>query len=282
MKVFRSKRKLKVLLNSLGEKMPSIGLVPTMGALHKGHVSLVKKAVYDNSEVVVSIFVNPTQFNNKEDFHRYPKTFEKDIELLATISDNLIVFAPTVSEMYGKDITFRKFQFDGLDKVMEGTFRKGHFDGVATVVETLLSIVNPQRAYFGEKDFQQLQIIKKIVAKSSLPVEIIGCPIIREPGGLAMSSRNERLSEPLRKEAQFIYKTLQNAKEKFGTKSANYVSNWVQKMFEKQPNLELEYIQIADSETLTPVLKKQAGRKYRAFVAVYADGIRLIDNIALN
>lgn len=282
MKVFRSKRKLKVLLNSFGEKMPSIGLVPTMGALHKGHVSLVKKAVYDNSEVVVSIFVNPTQFNNKEDLHRYPKTFEKDIELLATISDNLIVFAPTVSEMYGKNITSRKFQYDGLDKVMEGTFRKGHFDGVATVVETLLSIVNPQRAYFGEKDFQQLQIIKKIVAKRSLPVEIIGCPIIREPGGLAMSSRNERLSEPLRTEAQFIHKTLQNAKEKFGTKSANYVSNWVQKMFEKQPNLELEYIQIADSDTLTPVRKKQTGRKYRAFVAVYADGIRLIDNIALN
>ena len=165
---------------------------------------------------------------------------------------------------------------------MEGAFREGHFNGVGTVVEALFKMVGPDRAYFGEKDFQQLQIIKKLVEKKRLPVEIIGCPIVRESNGLAMSSRNERLSRTLRNEASFIYKTLQGAKQKFGTKSARFVTDWVKGQFKKHARLELEYIQIADVETLSPVKRKRKNVKYRAFVAVYAEGVRLIDNIALN
>lgn len=259
-----------------------LGLVPTMGALHLGHLSLVSKALSENKKVVVSIFVNPTQFDNPEDLKKYPKTLEADMKLLASISEEIIVFAPTIEEIYDKKVETKSYQFHDLDKVMEGEFRDDHFNGVGTIVEALLRLVKPNRAYFGEKDFQQLQIIKKMVELEKIPVEIIGCPIVREPSGLAMSSRNERLSKSLRNEASFIYKTLKIAQNKFGTNSAQYVKEWVQKQFKKHSHLELEYIEIADVHTLTPVQKKQKKTKYRAFIAVYADDIRLIDNIALN
>jgi pantoate--beta-alanine ligase len=253
-----------------------------MGALHRGHIALVEKALDENENVVVSIFVNPTQFNNKEDLKNYPKTLAADEALLHGISEKLLIFAPSIKEVYGREIASRSYDFDGLDQVMEGAFRKGHFNGVGTVVEALFKMIGPDRAYFGEKDFQQLQIIKKLVAKKRLPVEIIGCPIVRESNGLAMSSRNERLSNPLRTEASFIFKTLLGAKDKFGTNSARSVCEWVKNQFKKHAHLELEYIQIADTETLSPVLRKKKNVKYRAFVAVYAEGVRLIDNIALN
>ncbi len=259
-----------------------LALVPTMGALHRGHIALVEKALDENENVVVSIFVNPTQFNNKEDLKKYPKTLATDVALLHGISQKLLIFAPSIKEVYGRDITSKSYDFEGLDRVMEGAFREGHFNGVGTVVEALLKMVGPNRAYFGEKDFQQLQIIKKLVERKRLPVEIIGCPIVRESNGLAMSSRNERLSSSLRTEASFIYKTLLGAKNKFGTKSARYVTDWVKGQFKKHAHLELEYIQIADVETLSPVARKRKNAKYRAFVAVYAEGVRLIDNIALN
>jgi pantoate--beta-alanine ligase len=259
-----------------------LALVPTMGALHHGHIALVEKALDENENVVVSIFVNPTQFNNKEDLKQYPKTLAADVALLHGISKKLLIFAPSIKEVYGRDITSNSYDFGGLDRVMEGAFREGHFNGVGTVVETLFKMVGPDRAYFGEKDFQQLQIIKKLVERKRLPVEIIGCPIVRESNGLAMSSRNERLSSTLRTEASFIYKTLQDAKNKFGTKSARFVTDWVKDQFKKHDRLELEYIQIADVETLSPVARKRKNVKYRAFVAVYAEGVRLIDNIALN
>lgn len=277
----KTQKELKSHLSTLS-KNKRLGLVPTMGALHRGHIALVKRALSENGSVVVSIFVNPTQFNNKEDLHQYPQTLEADIALIKQVSNKIIVFAPSVNEIYAKDIRSKSYDFDGLDKVMEGAFRDGHFNGVGTIVETLLRLVAPDSAYFGEKDFQQLQIIKKLVKIQKIPVKVVGCPIVREASGLAMSSRNERLSKALRKEASFIFKTLQAAKKKFGTKSANHVSDWVRKKFEKHPDLQLEYIAITDVETLSPVKRKQRNGKYRAFVAVYANDVRLIDNIALN
>lgn len=253
-----------------------------MGALHQGHLALVRRAIAENSYVVVSIFVNPTQFNNPEDLEEYPKSMDRDLLFLQRISDDIILFVPSVSEIYSDKVHSKKYAFEGLDKMMEGEFREGHFDGVGTIVEKLLTIVSPHRAYFGEKDFQQLQIIKKLVELLGFPVKIISCPIVRETSGLAMSSRNERLSERLRKEAAFIYKTLKEAKVQFGTKSAKYVMDWVRKKFRKHPDLELEYIRIMNAASLRPVRRKEKGQKYRAFIAVYAEGVRLIDNIALN
>ncbi len=281
MPVFSTKRKLNSHLRSNSTKNHTIGLVPTMGALHSGHLSLVKKAILENDQVVVSIFVNPTQFNNEEDLLKYPKTMASDVAQLEAISDNILIFAPSVKELYPEGTQSETFNFNGLDMLMEGRFREGHFDGVGTVVEKLLKAVGPDRAYFGEKDFQQLLIIQKLVALKEIPVQIIGCPIVREPHGLAMSSRNERLSTEARQEAGFIYRTLLKAKERFAKKSAFKVKEWVTRQFEQNPRLTLEYIQIADATTLRPLTRKQKGKKYRAFVAVYAEGIRLIDNIAL-
>lgn len=282
MQVFHLKKELRNSLSSLNTKNCTIGMVPTMGALHQGHLTLVKQAVVENHYVVVSIFVNPTQFDNSKDLKKYPKTLEKDIDLLKTVSDQIIVFAPSANEMYSGEIKSKSYQFSGLEKIMEGKFRAGHFNGVATIVELLLKAVMPDKAYFGEKDFQQLQIIKKLVEIKAIPIKIIGCPIVREPHGLAMSSRNERLPKEARKKAGFIYKTLQSAKNKFGTKSAYFTINWVQNQFKKNPGFKLEYFQITDIDALTPVLRKQKGKKYRAFIAVYVEGVRLIDNIALN
>ncbi len=282
MRVFSTKKKLKTHLGLLNTKNRTIGMVPTMGALHKGHLTLVRQAVSENCIVVVSIFVNPTQFNNDKDLKKYPRTLDADISLLNSISDEVLIFAPSVSEIYSDGVKSKRYNFDGLDKVMEGQSRKGHFNGVGTIVEEFLTIVRPNRAYFGEKDFQQLQIIKKLVDILNLPVEIIGCPIVREPSGLAMSSRNAQLSKSLRNEASFIYKTLQAAKIKFDTKSAKYVVDWVENTFNKHPDLNLEYMAIMEADTLTTVLRKQKDKKDRAFIAVYAEGLRLIDNIALN
>ena len=281
MLVVKTKKELESTLLPLRGKK-DIGLVPTMGALHRGHIQLVKRALVENGTVVTTIFVNPTQFNNVNDLKKYPKTLEADVTMLAAASKDIIVFAPSVEEIYASEVSSKTYDFDGLDTVMEGAFRKGHFDGVGTIIETLLTLVHPDRAYFGEKDFQQLQIIKKLVEIQHIPVEIVGCPIVREPNGLALSSRNERLSKRLREEAGFIYKTLQTAKEKFGTESAKNIKDWVKIRFDGHASLKLEYIEIADVATLRPIQKKLGNRKYRAFIAVYADDIRLIDNIALN
>ncbi|TMM59272.1 pantoate--beta-alanine ligase [Maribacter algarum] len=281
MVLVRTKKELASLLSSF-RKTKGLGLVPTMGALHQGHMTLVKEAISQNENVIVSIFVNPTQFNNKEDLEKYPQTLQADIALLKEVSDKICVFAPNVEEIYADKVKTKVYDFEGLDKVMEGEFRDDHFNGVGTIVEALLILVKPDKAYFGEKDFQQLQIIKKLVAVENIDVEIIGCPIVREPSGLAMSSRNERLSSKMRKEASFIYKTLTTAKNKFGIESAKDVLEWVESEFLKHPDLDLEYIAITDVDTLTPIQKKQKNRKYRAFVAVYTEDIRLIDNIALN
>ncbi|WP_422083148.1 pantoate--beta-alanine ligase [Ulvibacterium sp.] len=281
MLVLKTEKELKSHLLPLGNEK-SLGLVPTMGALHHGHASLIRRAISENDTTVVSIFINPTQFNNQEDLKKYPQSLKEDIHILEKLSSEIIVFAPPVEEMYPNGVTSTSYQFNGLDEVMEGAFRDGHFNGVGTVVEVLLKLVNPTKAYFGEKDFQQLQIIKRLVEIKDIPVDIIGCPIVREPNGLAMSSRNERLSPVLRKEAGLIYKTLETAKKRFGTESAKSIMDWVKNQFKEHPNLKLEYIEITDVETLMPIKRKQDNRKYRAFIAVYADEVRLIDNIALN
>ena len=281
MLLIKTRKQLKEHLTSLDEK-DSIGLVPTMGALHIGHTALVKRAVQENSVVVVTIFVNPTQFNNPKDLENYPQPLTTDLKILGEIADHIIVFAPSVEEMYAENVISVSYDFGGLDQVMEGAFRDGHFNGVGTIVEALLTLVEPTRAYFGEKDFQQLQIIKKLTKIRNIPVEIIGCPIVRESNGLAYSSRNERLSKNIRNEASFIYKTLKAAKQKFGTKSAIKVKDWVTKQFEQHEDLKLEYIEIAQADTLKPMIRKHKNIKYRAFIAVYAEDVRLIDNIALN
>lgn len=283
MEVAKTKAELAKLISVIRGNKKSIGFVPTMGALHQGHLSLVQQGLANNDVVVVSIFVNPTQFDNAEDLDKYPRTLDRDVTLLKTVSETkILVYAPSVDDIYGDAVESVNYDFDGLEHEMEGAFRDGHFDGVGTIVKRLFEIVTPDRAYFGEKDFQQLQIIKKLVEKHAIPVEVIGCAIYRETNGLAMSSRNERLKPDYKQAAPFIYKTLQSAKIKFGTKSANKVTEWVTKQFENHSLLELEYFTIADVETLKPIKRKSKLKQYRAFIAVYADDIRLIDNIALN
>ncbi len=251
-----------------------------MGALHEGHLSLVKAAQKQCDIVVVSIFVNPTQFDRKEDLDHYPSTIEQDKALLKAI-DCDVVFIPNVKEMYNTNVKATDYDFDGLDKVMEGAHRRGHFDGVGTIVKKLFDIVAPDYAFFGEKDFQQLQIIRKLVNICQIPVTIVGVPIYRADDGLAMSSRNVRLTPEHRQAAPFIYQTLQEAQQRFKTSSPQEVIDGVYQVFEQHPLLTLEYFSIADENTLLPVKTKENGKHYRGFIAVFAGKIRLIDNIAL-
>lgn len=260
----------------------TIGFVPTMGALHEGHLSLLSQSLKENEISVVSIFVNPTQFNNPEDLAKYPRTLERDVEKIASLNAKVLIYAPSVEDIYHGKTVSQSFQYDGLENQMEGKHRPGHFDGVGTIVKRLFEIIKPTHAYFGEKDFQQLQIVKKLVHKNNIPVKVIGCPIHREANGLAMSSRNERLSPIERKESALIFKTLSKAKKLFGMKSAKEISKFVTKTFENHPILKLEYFEIADEITLKSCLRKSKNKKYRAFIAVFVNNIRLIDTISLN
>ena len=280
MKIFKKRDQLKSFLEESKKNKKTIGFVPTMGALHKGHLFLIEQAKKKNDLTVASIFVNPTQFNNQEDLDNYPKTLEKDIELLESVSCD-VLFVPTIAEIYHKNVVSNKFDFDGLEHEMEGKYRAGHFDGVGTIVKTLFEIISPKNAYFGEKDFQQLQIIKKLVTKNQLPISIKGCAIYREKDGLAMSSRNARLSSEQRKVAPIIYKVLKKVKKKFPEETEEEISEWVENQFKNHPFLQLEYFTIADEKSLKPINIKEFDKKYRAFIAVFAGNIRLIDNIQL-
>lgn len=282
MNIFYGKAALREYLKSIKTSNSTIGFVPTMGALHQGHLALMQKSLSENEYTAVSIFVNPTQFNNPEDLAKYPRTLAEDVEKLTALNPKIILYAPTVEDIYDGTPQSQSFNFDGLENQMEGKFRPGHFDGVGTIVKRLFEIIEPTRAYFGEKDFQQLQIVKKMVAKNKLKVTIIGCPIFRESNQLAMSSRNERLSALERDEAAIIYKTLTQVKEKFTADSPLTISEWVQKEFENNPNFALEYFVIADEETLLECTLKNKNKKYRAFIAVLVNNIRLIDTISLN
>lgn len=280
MQVFEKKSALNHCLSLVKEQNKSIGFVPTMGALHKGHLSLIENSQKDNDITVVSIFVNPTQFDKKEDLEKYPKTVSNDLNLLEKIKCD-IVFIPSVEEIYTSSITSKSYNFDGLENQMEGKFRKGHFDGVATIVQKLFEIVQPTSAYFGEKDFQQLQIVKKLVQKNKLPVNVVGCPIYREKGGLAMSSRNNRLTELQKEQALFIYQKLQEAKKQVKVMSVSELILYVTNQFNNNSVLQLEYFTIAEETTLQSPQKINSSKKYRAFIAVHIEGVRLIDNIAL-
>ena len=260
----------------------SIGFVPTMGALHAGHASLVKQACAENAVCVVSVFVNPTQFNNKEDLLKYPRNIKKDAELLADLGVDF-VFAPTPEEMYSQEEMQQEFAFDfaGLDQVMEGKMRPGHFNGVVQVVSRLFDLVQPTRAYFGEKDFQQLAIIHHMVERSSLSerytgLKIVDCPIVRENSGLAMSSRNERLSEQEKQTAVAISKTLFDSLQWAKTASVKEVQQRVIDTINNVDGLEVEYYEIIDKNTLQPT---DCWDNAVGCVTVYCGPVRLIDNI---
>ncbi len=282
MKVFEKKSDLKNFIKDLKKQHRKIGFVPTMGALHEGHLALVKNSLKDNDYTVVSIFVNPTQFDNPDDLKQYPRTFLEDIQALKTLDPNIIVYSPQAEDIYDGEIRSESFDFEGLEKEMEGKHRPGHFDGVGTIVKKLFLIVQPDKAYFGEKDFQQLQIIKKLVEIENMPIEIIPVKIYREKDGLAMSSRNKRLTPEARAYAPYIYQVLSETQKMWNEKEIEEIKNYVKEKMESHPFLQLEYFEISDEKTLKPANEKKSGNKYRGFIVVYANDIRLIDNIAYN
>ena len=282
MLVYTTQITLKEYLSPLKTEGKTIGLVPTMGAIHEGHLSLMKLALDQNDVVVVSIFVNPTQFNNANDLEKYPRTLEKDVKLIESLSDKIIIFAPSVHDIYEDNTVADVFKYDGLENQMEGANRPGHFNGVGTIVKKLFEISEADKAYFGEKDFQQLQIVRNMTSKLNLSVEIIADPIFRQEDGLAMSSRNELLSTEAKKEATLIYQIMLQAKELFKTKSIQEVIEFVENEFKKHPNFELEYFEIADEHFLKTAKEKLSNVKYRGFVVAHLDNVRLIDNISLN
>ena len=255
----------------------SIGLVPTMGALHEGHASLVKRSVEENDVTVVSVFVNPTQFNDKGDLERYPRTLDADCALLSSLGTDC-VFAPSVEEVYPEPDT-RVFDFAPLDKVMEGVYRPGHFNGVAQIVSKLFMYVEPTRAYFGEKDFQQLAIIREMVRQQGFALEIVGCPIVREADGLALSSRNTLLTPEQRVTALAISKALFTSVKFADDHSLSETKQMVEQAIADTEGLELEYFEVVDGNTLQPVSTWDEADYIVGCITVYCGKVRLIDNI---
>ena len=258
----------------------SLGFIPTMGALHKGHASLIKKSLSQNSLSICSIFVNPTQFNNKKDFNNYPNRLDKDLKLLKKIGCD-VVFTPSKEAIYPNGVPSKEFDFGLLDKIMEGARRPGHFNGVAMVVSRLFEIIRPQRAYFGEKDFQQLAIIKSLTAQKFKSIEIIPCNTLREKDGLAMSSRNLLLDKRYRAAAPRIYQRLLAVQERAKNVSVSELQSWVENAFKNDDDLVLEYFEIADAKSLKKSDNWSDFPKHVACVAVFAGTTRLIDNILL-
>lgn len=277
MKVINTIKELKTLLGECRAAGKSIGLVPTMGALHAGHASLVDRAVMENDVVVVSIFVNPTQFNDKNDLKNYPRTLEADCALLEKIGA-AVAFAPEVEEMYPTEDT-RRFSFAPLDTVMEGACRPGHFNGVAQIVSKLFYAVEPDRAYFGEKDFQQLAIIREMVRQLALPLEIVGCPIVRETDGLAMSSRNTLLSADERERALTISSALFASVDFAKVNTLEATKDFVEDIINDTPSLELEYYRIVDGNTLQEIEEWSDSDYVVGCIALFCGNVRLIDNI---
>lgn len=277
MKVIHTIKDLQAELSALKAQGKKVGLVPTMGALHAGHASLVKRSVKENDVTVVSVFVNPTQFNDKNDLEKYPRTLDADCRLLEDCRATF-VFAPSVSEMYPQPDT-RRFSYAPLDTVMEGAFRPGHFNGVCQIVSKLFDAVKPHRAYFGEKDFQQLAIIREMVRQMKFDLEIVGCPIVREEDGLALSSRNARLSAGERENALNISRALFKSR----TFAANHSVSETQKMVEEAiaaaPGLRLEYFEIVDGNTLQKIANWDETSYAVGCITVFCGDVRLIDNI---
>ncbi len=280
MKVISTVKEIRKQINKM--HLSPAGFVPTMGALHDGHISLVKNAIRECALVVVSIYVNPTQFNDKEDLKRYPRNIKADLALLKDVlRNNDIVFTPADKEIYPVEDK-RVFHFGNLDRVMEAFHRPGHFNGVAQVVTKLFEIVKPDIAYFGLKDFQQVAVVKELVRQNGYKIIIKGNPIIREPDGLAMSSRNRLLEEGIRKKAPVIYKTISDAAEMIRDKDIPEIKKYVKVSIEKKDGFRIEYFEIVDETDLTPVGEKseiKKGKRYYGCIAVNAGKIRLIDNI---
>lgn len=280
MKVINKTSDLQAIIEQFKNDGKSIGLVPTMGALHKGHLSLVKNSISNNDITVVSIFVNPTQFNNPNDLASYPRTVDKDLELLQTIGCD-IVFAPEADDIYSKSETDSRFEFDfeGLDKVMEGKFRPGHFNGVVQIVSKLFDLVRPDRAYFGEKDFQQLAIIRLMTRRYNLPIEIVPCPIVREDSGLALSSRNSLLKDNEKQVAQHIYAVLNESRQFVPQTEVEELKQCVIAAIEQKPELKVEYFDIVDGHTLKSIGKWDECDYVVGCITVFCGNVRLIDNI---
>ena len=280
MKVINKTSDLQAIIEQFKNDGKSIGLVPTMGALHKGHLSLVKNSISNNDITVVSIFVNPTQFNNPNDLASYPRTVDKDLELLQTIGCD-IVFAPEADDIYSKSETDSRFEFDfeGLDKVMEGKFRPGHFNGVVQIVSKLFDLVHPDRAYFGEKDFQQLAIIRLMTRRYNLPIEIVPCPIVREDSGLALSSRNSLLKDNEKQVASQIYAVLNESRQFIPQTEVEELKQCVIAAIEQKPELKVEYFDIVDGHTLKSIVKWDECDYVVGCITVFCGNVRLIDNI---
>ena len=280
MKVINKISDLQAIIKQFKNDGKSIGLVPTMGALHKGHLSLVKNSISNNDITVVSIFVNPTQFNNPNDLASYPRTVDKDLELLQTVGCD-VVFAPEADDIYSKSETDSRFEFDfeGLDKVMEGKFRPGHFNGVVQIVSKLFDLVRPNRAYFGEKDFQQLAIIRLMTRRYNLPIEIVPCPIVREDSGLALSSRNSLLKDNEKQVASHIYAVLNESRQFVPQTEVEELKQCVIAAIEQKPELKVEYFDIVDGHTLKSIVKWNESDYIVGCITVFCGNVRLIDNI---
>ena len=282
MEIFKTKKTLLDYIERQKEMGKKVGFAPTMGALHDGHISLYEAARKENDLVISSIFVNPTQFNNASDLEKYPRTIEKDIEILEKSAFVDAVYIPEVTDIYPEGLKSKEYNFDGLENEMEGKFRPGHFNGVGTVVEELFRQVKPDNAYFGDKDYQQLAIIKKLVEKLNLPIKIHGVPIYREKNGLAMSSRNKRLDHEQCKAAKVIYETLVKVNDWFRIITVSEIYQRVKDIFENQRGMVLEYFEIADEATLKETDFFYKDRSYRAFIVVFVGDVRLIDNLHLD
>ncbi|AKK73265.1 pantothenate synthetase [Chryseobacterium gallinarum] len=282
MEVIKNRKVLQDFIERQKEMGKRIGFAPTMGALHQGHLSLYEKAKNENDLVISSIFVNPTQFNNPEDLEKYPRDINRDILILEKSGLVDAVYIPEVTDIYPEKTQSQHYDFDGLENEMEGKSRPGHFDGVGTVVEELFRQVQPDHAYFGEKDFQQLAIIKKMVEKKQLPVKIIGVPIYRAENGLALSSRNQRLHEDRKEASKVIFETLKKVNDWFRTVSIPEIKDRVRDIFDNQQGMKLEYFLIADEKTLQETDFFYKDRNFRAFIVVVVDGVRLIDNMHLD
>mgnify|MGYP001172196929 CR=1 FL=1 len=269
------------LQKNLGSSNKSLGLVPTMGGLHIGHISLIEKALKDNMKVIVSIYVNPTQFNQYKDLENYPKNIEKDLKILMPFKKNLILYIPNHKDIYPIGVRSKKYDFGSLSMHMEGKVRPGHFDGVATIVETLFKKIRPNKAYFGEKDFQQLQIVRALNEKLNLGIEIIGCPTIRTSEGLALSSRNSLLSSKQIENAKVINQTLKYINTKVSDWGIGEMKLYFKKKVENYEDFKLEYFCVANPCDLVPVSFLDSQKEYRIFISVLAGKTRLIDNLKL-
>jgi pantoate--beta-alanine ligase len=278
MQIFNTIAETQHYLKTQQKAGKTIGFVPTMGALHTGHISLIESSRKENDLTVCSIFVNPTQFNNPEDLKKYPRTLEKDCEMLKAAQCD-VVFAPSAEEMYPA-LPKLKFDFGTLETVMEGKFRPGHFNGVGIVVSKLFHIIKPDKAYFGLKDLQQVAVIRQMVSDLSFDMEIVPCPTLREADGLAMSSRNTRLSAEARALAPHIHTLLVLAKEKLQSGSSSAETQaFANEYFKNYPEFELEYLEIADFDTLEPIAQANVPGKTAICIAAFLGGVRLIDNI---